>query len=643
MINFLYAIQISLGVIVFSLIGSMIRAPRSSGGIVFNSLIGQIIVLSYIYLRSNFNEYAFFIPLTAYELWALAFIALLISIKKNDRPRYYFSTIEWMEIAAVFCIALPIAYCELPKFQMLSSDPDQHLFFASQVQYLGGITFGRPDWGGLSLGYPAGTGALIYAWSSLTLLSLPNVVSVLPLMETFLAPLAIAGFLCGRTGSKKELLFAILGLIPITLAGLTFPLMEIFFHQEGFGRLVSIGFVTLLALLLIDYSRQVQSGKRVLYSFLIGVTITVLVLLNPVNLIIPSIIIFSIFVIMGLKQFSGYWQLLISAALLPLILLDPYYLNLVFKHVQHGGAQITIPPFSTHLIDLNFLKKAIQNVINPSFYLNFFGFLVSSKNGFPFLMIFAPLALLPIALGKFLPKISILITFIALTGIFASAFFLLQGYSPFYLLYPYLMQSFAQYKVVAYQILLALGILMAVNRGWKLWRISAVLLTCLLTTYFVMNSINPETMKVRGHYCGGLGCASPSDDKVLTQFKSYKKNLDLEVTYSAGIEKILVANMPITAGGESWIFPYGGARNLPLYNIAPLAFYYFQGSPDYSVSTYMENICKGFNLSWLKERNIRYLFLPADRGPICIYDIDQVARNSKTLFREGESIVFQLY
>jgi hypothetical protein len=93
------------------------------------------------------------------------------------------------------------------------------------------------------------------------------------------------------------------------------------------------------------------------------------------------------------------------------------------------------------------------------------------------------------------------------------------------------------------------------------------------------------------------------------KFENYRllgRPLDYE-----SVPKILVLNAPVIIGNERWLLPTGASRILPTFNTFPLAFYYFQGSPDYSYELYQKNICQSLNLQWLREKNIRYLFVPS--------------------------------
>lgn len=641
MMLIVYAFQIILGVFVFSLIGSVLSGKSPVKNLAYNCLIGQVVASAYFYFRSGFSEYIFNFPVSIIELWVCIFCSYFLLIWKKKWGKLSYRYINWIDVGVIFALALLLAYYELPKVQMFSSDPDQHLFFASQIEFFGKIPYRRDQWGGLPFNYPSGTGVLVYLWSTFTFLDLRNAVTALPLIETFLAPIAIINFIYDRKEKYGGYIYITLCLIAITFIGFNFPFMGNYFHQEGFGRLISIGFVTLILLLVTDLIGSSSNPKNFSLAVSIGLTLFLLFVLNPINIVVPIILISTIFLTHAAIGNKRIWVLILSISFLLIALLDPYYLNLIAGSSKHSGAQISLPSFNIGLLNSEFLINILKNLANKDFILVFCGFLVNSHMGYLFLLIYVPLLLLP------LPKnissaflVAVLISLMVLL-LCASAFFLLRAYSPFYILYPYLIQSFAQYKVAIYQVLFVFGAVCALNGSGISFGLIIKLLICFLAIYFVMNIIGGRDYRVRKHYCGSLGCVSNSDIRVLKQFQLYNRNV--EPRDEVLPDKILIPNILISGGGENWIFPFGGSRIVPLFNIAPLAFYYFQGSVEYSVESYNKNVCQNFNLDWLRGLKIRYLFLPSDRGPICIHNIDKVALESETLFRDGESILLKLY
>ena len=90
-------------------------------------------------------------------------------------------------------------------------------------------------------------------------------------------------------------------------------------------------------------------------------------------------------------------------------------------------------------------------------------------------------------------------------------------------------------------------------------------------------------------------------------------------------------------GSEHWLFPYGAGRIAPLYNTFPAAFFYFQGREDYSYEHYEEKVCRNFDRAWLLKQNIRFLFLPSQRGRICLEGLKEKENKERIIYKSGNS------
>jgi hypothetical protein len=75
----------------------------------------------------------------------------------------------------------------------------------------------------------------------------------------------------------------------------------------------------------------------------------------------------------------------------------------------------------------------------------------------------------------------------------------------------------------------------------------------------------------------------------------------------------------------------------------PLAFYYSQGWKDFSYKNYRDKVCRRFDLQWLIKRNVRYMFLPSQRGPICVRGLDRLLKDEMILFRSTNSLFIKLF
>jgi hypothetical protein len=74
-----------------------------------------------------------------------------------------------------------------------------------------------------------------------------------------------------------------------------------------------------------------------------------------------------------------------------------------------------------------------------------------------------------------------------------------------------------------------------------------------------------------------------------------------------------------------------------------LAFYYFAGFPEaFSVENYLSHVCRRFDREWLAARNIRYLFVPSDRGGICVHDLDRILEQSRVVAVKNRAAFVEL-
>jgi hypothetical protein len=172
-----------------------------------------------------------------------------------------------------------------------------------------------------------------------------------------------------------------------------------------------------------------------------------------------------------------------------------------------------------------------------------------------------------------------------------------------------------------------------------------------LTSFFLFNfqNINDKrdqigliNIKPRQEYCECCPIISHDDEKLFaymqTQYKEYVANN--RPTDFKSIPKILIPNAPDFINGEKWIFPIGATRILPLYQTFPLAFFYGQGSDDYSSEIYKKKVCRDLDLRWMAVRNIRYIVLPSkEKG--CIRGLNYT--DDDIIFRSDNAKLVKLF
>src|SRR5690606_33866229 len=101
------------------------------------------------------------------------------------------------------------------------------------------------SWGPESFNYPAGSGVLGYLWSSFTNLGVQNVVTILPLIQSFMASFVILEFACSRIEKSYVRITSLVITVVVTCAGLLIPLLSNYAHGEGLARQASIAFAAL--------------------------------------------------------------------------------------------------------------------------------------------------------------------------------------------------------------------------------------------------------------------------------------------------------------------------------------------------------------------------------------------------------------
>ena len=133
------------------------------------------------------------------------------------------------------------------------------------------------------------------------------------------------------------------------------------------------------------------------------------------------------------------------------------------------------------------------------------------------------------------------------------------------------------------------------------------------------------------------------DIKVFKFIEAMKKDFDLK-NKDYAYPKILLPNIYDDRKKEIWIFPMGSIKIMPYYDVFPLAFFGSHIDWDYLPQNYFKYVCSDFNLGWLKERNIKYLFLPSyDEGGGCLYERDKIIKAKKILYRSNNSYFIELF
>lgn len=653
----LATVQLFFAALALASVGSALREliAGTTQGVFWSLLVGQVGIGLWIYFRSGLNEicnsvFGAYLYLTDFELILLVLLACFVFWKRNQhRPLIFHS---WPSILLLFVASWVVAQRELPRLSMLSSDPDLHVFWGAQLQRLGSIPANLGTWGPLSLGYPAGFSVLNFTWSALSQLDLQQIVSIQPVYQSLLAFLLLvsAAETLALQGVKSNSRQLFLGLAAIALYFLFLPYgqQKNFFHQEGTARTSSLFLLSGMALSTAYLFFELNIRKY--WVALLGLCCSALVIgINPIHGLyaLPCAAICGLYFFLPLLKERPI-QLLLTV--LPLLVLaDPYFSSglPIGPSRAHTSGPSAFDIFISGVLDsMSSPLSELAVTFSSYFSLDFYPLEFSQR------IIFA-IALVYLLLRVFQPnfrRVDILLAALPILVLIVLAFVVEGGLKPFNanpnlrLTFPYALHL-SQQAILLWLTFLFLLVLCMLSRGIALVWVACLSIVVLggLRTYRDQKA--DVRMEPRYTLQSGMGYPTPDDFIVISQIEQLYAQISSRHGELSAEEtpKILIPNFLSDTGWEQWLFPYGGSRALPLHKVLPLAFYYNQGFPDFSYRNYREKICKSWDLQWLKDRNIRYFFVPSQRGPICVRGLERLLRESEVLFKQGNSTFLKLF
>jgi hypothetical protein len=640
--SYIYGCQFLMGIALLYSAGLVISNWRGQStqlpGLFVTVAAGWIVLAGWVYLRSLLNAWTG-ISVTRIELIILAALPLALWIRRYGFPALVQETKRMLpELFIFFLLAVAVAQHELPRDIMLSSDPDQHLFFATQIAKLGGVPWHQADWGALPFGYPAGSGVMIVVLSALSLTGAGDATMAIPILQAYLAVLILAGTLLAPIKGPLERIFCLVGVMLVFHYLLPYGFEANHYHLEGYGRLASLWVMALLLLPCIT-NRWPWKGVNTPFrawiwsSGIVAFAIT----LNPINAFLGAILAGFGFT----KHFPKSVWLIPALPLIcvMLVALDPYYFEFMTGTARQGGVVLINQP--TTGIDWGVL---IQNL--PSGFTKW-----SSNTGLFFNLSVLPygLVLLCILLSTSLMAsknnsklvLATLVLVILLYfswSLFSAVFDELAADHRFRLLLPYLQYNRYQvmYLVIMILVIATLRPFFSGSRHWFVGPAALLLLGYGLGLH--QNETTWVNKKARGGYCGSMGCTTPDDREVL----SLSEHLYQELEHTTPV-RMLIPNAVSVHGEEKWLMPRGATRSAVLYDTFPLAFYYYQGNQEYTFDNYQQFVCQFLDITWLKSQNIQYLFTPSNMSDSCVYEYKNLGDRFETVARFGNSAIYRLY
>jgi hypothetical protein len=615
--------------------------PRIFSGLV----IGQAVLILYVYVRSAVARTFPGLPMVSWEFHVLivgAAVYLAYALRHRQELAAALRCQLPVALGTVVALSLVVADRELPRLLMLSTDPDIHAFLANQIRRFGYIPSSQGDWGGEAFNYPAGSPALIYAWSKVSGLEIANAAASLPLFQFFMAPLLISEALAPSHAGRAQHTIAHAAMIAVAAIGLAMPLFLPFSHMEGYGRQAALPFFAAIVVLVLRAAAAPRPawGIHVLLLLLLAAVAA----LNPVNALLPVILVGITLLGHAVHRRIVPWQLAISAAFLVPLLLDPYFYAL-FSGAS-GAQKLNL---STELVD-----KSAERVLSDSA-----AYFMRAEDWIRDLLLrLLPWDRLPgfaIALAgvstllaclrpRWRPKRVAVVTLLVLVGVVAVLLAVLAGLGndrAYYLLHPYFLVSIGQMKIIILLMLSSIAIVHLVARYGYGPRTVAGIAVLIMVTAIPPRFSQPVETAPRVRQCYEGSCLPVDDLALLRAIESAGGDPLFQQARRDGA-RILAPNVVAQMGLEEWAFPVGSARLLGQIDTLPVAFYYMQGDTDFTASAYRRHVCERFDTNWMKKERIRFLFVSARTDYACVKDLETMATAGNVVMQRGQALLLSI-
>jgi hypothetical protein len=651
--------------------------------------LGQVAGLSWILFRSGVNAVAhrligIHIPITALEVCVLLVSAVCILAQKrapshgDTRASFSWSgLLPFLVLLTAVC--LPVVLREIPRDTTLSSDPDQHAFYARQVIRLGGIPWDQGIFGPEHFHYPGGFGALNALWTFFSGLSEVEIVTVQPMIQFLLmcvlcaafAPLLLNSQRRPRTTAPTNLsTFALaLGLVNLYWYFLPYGYQHDMYHGEGTARASTTLLLAFVFLVWLGFPARTRTPRGTLmWLSALMLTTTALATFNPISAICPIVLVsgISLYEIARtiINTFCGRADKLsrsvtiLTLGLISFALLcsDPYFGEKVLgRFITQESQEVAnyVPP-GTPASTEPYVKLPAGPLLewfHPRQHVSFFfaGTVVLSVIPTEWHCILAGMMLLWLIMAP-----STALRYLALGPLISFCFVLALAVPPreikdppLYLFQPYLIRAVLQAGAVCAFCLVAVSIRVITSER-SLARALVALALALRFTWYPDQSFasgNPIfIVKPRANHPGSLGGITEADREAIAFIRSLGEGVlskygDLS---HQDAPKILILSHPTDLGFEKWLFPIGASRLIPLESPLPVAFFYGQGSRLWSYENYRQHVCLQFDKEWLRKRNIRYLFIPKT-NPGCIRGKQALLAESTVLFEKDDTRVIQIF
>jgi hypothetical protein len=642
--------------------------------------VGQVATMAWVLTRSGLSGIAYYLtarqlPISWIEVCALVIGAVVVAPKATREPRSHFNAWQVGGLLVVLaCVVTPLAVRDLPRTVALSSDPDQHAFWASQVYKLGIVPWNQGLTGVGPFGYPAGFAVLNAIWMTFSGLSAVEIVTIQPMLQFLLAVLictALSPLLAKKyhvrslyqasLATNWVIFFIIICALVAYWIILPYGLQRTRVNGEGSARLSTSMFSAIAALLWIVqpsvYSRNVL---RWLVPLISTMTLVLVATINPLSVVAPAVILcpwalYHLWCILRSRAITGALLPVSLAGVLGCIMIvgEPYLLVSALNYLRTPSASdlvtyssIKLPGWSLSLSPSSIVAALFPQRLSSMLFID------TVSGALPTIAVSAacivwaiptPAATVRWIIAVALCSLTCAVAHsAALSGVAAEA----QRSLPWYLAMPYIYESALQVSAVLGFILLGVS-LYIVQLWFAKQSCRALLLVLLLGVAFLpLNYVQLERsaafdLTPRECRAESTACLTDADRDTLYSLSRYTKQIRArypQLTYYTA-PKVLILGTPMRQGVERWVFPSGVSRIVPLYSYLPVAFFYGRGHSDWSYDNYLSRVCRKLDSTWLKERNVRFLFL-GRREPGCMKRRREVIQRSTILYeRDGTRLL----
>jgi hypothetical protein len=656
--------------------------------------VGQLFAVCWLVLRSGVHEVcerwtSIGIPVTGVEVLVLLLAAAsslaleLVSLARYSQSssgsgwRSRLPAISGLVILIVL-VCLAVGFREMPRVSTLSSDPDNHAHWTRMVIRLGVIPWDQGMLGIGSFGYPGGYAALNASWCALSGISVLDAVTIQPVLQFLfgclvvaaLAPMCVSRVRAVASSASTQVLTVALLLLLLYWLGLPYGMQRERYFGEGTPRLSATMFTAMVLMTwLAPIGMTLSSRERSTRIAVMAASLGVITLLNPITAVIPGLLALTA----GLDECRRRFARLrssstASASAIALVVIlggfamtlmsDPYFGERLFP-ARHPTQVLPTTPGTSAPAGGSEILSAVSAPESPLLALLSLTRLATLMHGgvpapSPTLFTWSALLVVCAAFWAMMSparaiRWAVLIPLLVVVHAAALCVKPVAGGPiPIYLIQPYLIDSVNQFGAVLAFCGLGVGA-SALTQIDRPWHKSALVLAAISLSWLPQSRASasgPEfVMRPRvARLDGNMGVPTASDLEAARFWASYsKQRVDANPPQSyVAAPKILIIGRPSDRGIEQWVFPTGGGRVLPLESALPTAFFYGHGGRDWSYSNYLAHVCENFDLPWLVDRNVRYLFLPSDRRGCLGISVDALRQRGKVLFESGDSLILEL-